>query len=120
MDYQIVTDSTGRSYKEVNGTAYHVETPDNIIKILEHSRINRHRLVFEWGDVKTGQGWGDRYNIRGHVGRSTGKFKIPILIQTRRSSGGSAILDHCIVKIADSKGGNVVYKHPDYKPAKVN
>jgi hypothetical protein len=120
MDYQIVTDSTGRSYKEVNGTAYHVETPDNIIKILEHSRVNRHRLLFDYGDTKTGQSWGEVNDIRGHIGRSTGTVKIPLLIHNSRSIGGGAILDHCIVKIADSKGGNVVYKHPDYKPAKVD
>jgi len=40
--------------------------------------------------------------------------KVPLLIANRRSLGGTAILDHCIVRIRSSAGGRVLYQHPDY------
>ncbi len=103
----------------VNGTAYHDETPKEIVKILEAARLARwenrgYRLHFHWGDTKTGRDWGDTYHVEGYVGRSTGTSKIPLLIWNSRSYGGPAILDDCIVKIATARGKRVLYEHPAY------
>jgi len=54
----------------------------------------------------------DEYDTIGTVGRSTGTNKIPLLIKTKRSFGGGAILDHCIVKIM--VGGRTVLQHPKF------
>lgn len=99
-------------YKVVNGTSYHTETPDAVIRILESSRAwTQARLILIYGDALTGKPWGpDATPNRGHVGRSTGTSKIPLLIRTRRSTGGEAILDHCIVEIRTSIGNKVLYK----------
>lgn len=104
-------------YKIVNGTFYKKDTPDEVIDILEDSRINKTRLIFDFGDIKTGQSWGEVDDIAGHVGRSTGNIKIPLLIKTSRSFGGGALLDNCIVKISLSKGKKVLYQHKNYKSA---
>lgn len=87
----------------VNGTTYHDETPKEVIDILERSRNTRLRLRIHYGDTETGCEWGDVE--RGHVGRSSGQIKIPLVIKTRNSLGGAGVLDHCIVLIAESKGG---------------
>jgi hypothetical protein len=100
--------------KIVNGTSYHENTNDKVIEILEDSRLNRIRLLLDYGDIETGKSWNEQYDILGHVGRSTGKTKIPILIHNSRSTGGGGILDHCIVKISRSKGKKVLYQHPNY------
>lgn len=98
------------AYKEVNGTSYHKETPDAVIIILEWSRETKTRITIDYGDIKTGKTWGEVYDIEGHVGRSTGEIKIPLLIKTSRSTGGGGILDHCIIGIYTAKGKKPLYK----------
>lgn len=118
MNKATITDSVGRTYQLVNGTAYNMATPQKVVDILEQSRQHRTRLILDYGDANTGQSWGEVNDIRGHIGRSTGNVKIPLLIKTARSMGGGGVLDHCIVKITASKGGAVLYEHPTYKVAK--
>lgn len=105
-------------YKVVNGTSYHNETSENVVNVLERCRMNNVRIVVDYGDVSTGQSWGERYDICGSIGRSMGIIKIPLLIKTKRSIGGGGILDHCIIRILSSQGKEVLYSHPNYKPAK--
>jgi hypothetical protein len=95
----------------VNGTTFKRETPTKVIAILEESRHTRKRLVLEYGNKETGEVWQDCTPMRGHVGRSTGTSKIPLLIRTSRSLGGEGILDHCIIQIRESKGGRILYDH---------
>lgn len=109
MEILKVKDSQGKEYQSINGTCYHVETPARVIEILEHSRQFKNRLRIHFGEPKTGKAWGD-IEI-GHVGRSTGTFKIPLMIHNARSMGGGALLDHCVVKIehANKRDGGIIY-----------
>ena len=100
------------TYKVVNETSYHSDTDDKVIQILEDSRINRKRIRIFYGDVETGRDWMEVYDTIGIIGRSCGDVKIPLLIKTKHSAGGGAILDNCIVKITVDK--QVVYQHPKY------
>ncbi len=100
-----------------SGTAYHQETPDEVVSILEGARDYGRRVRLYYGDTKTGQDWNEEFDTMGTVGRSTGNIKIPLLISNARSMGGGAILDHCIVKIATQQNDgkyHVVYTHPNY------
>ena len=108
-----------KSRKEVNGTSYRTGTPKKFIEVLENARTSfpKQRLILDWGDIKTGQSWGETNDLRGTIGRSTGTLKIPILIKTTRSMGGGAILENCIVKITDSKTKQILYIHKHYKAA---
>ena len=96
-------------YKLINGTAYHEQTSDEIVRVLEHVRAKGIRIVLDYGDVETGVSWGDTCDIAGRVSRSTGNIKIPILVHNRRSTGGGAVLDHCIIGIRESAGKRVLY-----------
>lgn len=99
-------------YKEVNGTSYHEETPEQIVSVLESCRTNNRRIRLFYGDTKSGLVWPEECDVIGTLGRSTGRYKVPLLLKTERSTGGGAILDHCIVGI---KFGNVyLYKHPSF------
>jgi hypothetical protein len=100
MDIQYSTDDR---YKIVNGTYYNRETPDGVISWLETSRERRQRIRIFYG--KDGRCWNEEYDTIGHVSRSMGTIKIPILIKSSVSTGGGAILDDCIVRI-DTKGSN--------------
>lgn len=104
------------TYKQMNGTSYHEETPDTLCRLLETLRESNARVRFHWGDTETGRDWGDQYDVAGRIGRSCGPVKIPILVHNSRSMGGTGILDHCIVRIqhANKRDGGDIYKHPEY------
>ena len=101
-------------YNVVNGTSYHIETPAAFVLVLERARQNRTRIHVSFGDATTGLDWLEEWDITGYVGRSMGPIKVPLLVANRRSTGGGAILDHCIVRIRLSAGGGILYQHPDY------
>lgn len=105
---------------EVDGTIYHSATSDRVIGLLEQSRAKREdfRLVLVLGDKTTGKVWEECTPMRGCVGRSTGMYKIPLLIRTRRSRGGEAIMDQHIIQIRMSVGGMILwdYRYPDLRP----
>jgi hypothetical protein len=96
-------------YQIVNGVSYHAETSAEVIRILEIVRKSKCRIVVDYGDVKTGESWGEVYDIAGRVGISTGPTKIPLLIHNKRSLGGGAMLDHCIIGIKTSIGKAPLY-----------
>lgn len=104
------------AYKIVEGTAYHLETPDPVVSVLSDYQEGRNqtdaRLEIALGDTVTGRSWG--YPESGYIGRSTGSVKIPLLIPNSRSTGGFAILDHCIVRICTARGKLTLYQHPLY------
>lgn len=100
-------------YKIVNGTAYHLQTDNSLVSALELCRAGRTRVEIRLGDDITGRDWMDD-RICGLIGRSTGQLKVPIILKTKRSTGGEAVLDHCIVKLIDMSNGAVLWCHPLY------
>lgn len=98
-----IAEIEGKQYKIKNGTYYHADTDDKVIQWLETSRERKQRIRIFYG--KDGKAWNEEFDIIGHVGRSTGAIKIPLLIHNSRSMGGGAILDDRIVRI-DTKGSN--------------
>lgn len=103
-------------YQVINGTSYHAETSQEVINALETARNNRLRIRIYYGDVKTGICWNEEHDIFGYVGRSSGEIKIPLLVSNSRSYGGCALLDHCILKIRESKGRRVLYQAANFQP----
>lgn len=103
----------GKEYREVNGTSYDPRTPQAVIDALEAARASHKRIRVFYGDAGTGFDWKEENDVQGYVGRSTGSIKIPLLIHSKRSTGGPGLLDHCIVKITIDK--RVVYQHPTYR-----
>lgn len=94
---------------------YRVETPDNIISILERCRKDRTRIKICLGDIETGRDWNETYDVTGYIGLSSGTDgKYPLLVHNMRSSGGGMLMSNCIVKIQESKGKRVLYQHPTY------
>ncbi len=108
-----------KTYKELNGTSYDARTPDEVIAVLENARQSRTRLHISLGETdndrgQLGRDWLEESFVIGFVGRSMGPIKVPLLVANRRSLGGGAILDHCIVRIRESAGGRVRWIHPQY------
>lgn len=72
------------------------------------------RIRIWYGDTDTGRAWQEEYDVLGYVGRSMGTQKVPLLIFSRRSIGGGAILTKNIVRIDWVKGSHALYKHPTF------
>lgn len=119
-EYKTVTMQYGAgnyiTYKVVNGTAYHMATPMAVVRELEFARLQSRRIRIFYGDAKTGRDWCEEHDIIGTIGQSTGKIKVPLLLKKVTSTGGGALLDHCIVKITENK--RVIYQHPNYNIGK--
>ena len=105
-------DGNAMDYKVYNGTAYHMETSNEIIGILDRVLNTKQRIRVFYGDINTGICWNDEFETMGYVKRSTGRIKIPLLIPKVNSFGGGGLLDHCIIRITQDK--KVLYSHPNF------
>lgn len=101
-----------KKYYVVDGTSFAEGTPVNVAKLLAEAIRKCSRVRVFYGDRKTGKDWHDVYDAVGRVGRSTGPIKIPLLIKTRRSIGGGAIMTDAIVRLQID--GRDVWKAPRY------
>lgn len=98
---------------EMCGFWVHPESKPEVMAILASLRTyGRHgaRVRLILGEPKTGRVWPEEYNTMGYIGRSIGEKKIPLLIANTRSTGGGAILTHCILGIIDTKTHRYLYK----------
>jgi hypothetical protein len=103
---------------EFNGFWFVENTPKKVMEIIS-GNYHKNRIRFFYGFTdekkdafKNGLCWNEEYYTIGTIGRSTGVKKIPLLLQTKNSSGGGGILTDCIVKITIDK--ETVYKHPNF------
>ena len=101
------------NYRQVNGIYYHLDTHDAVVKALESARSCRSRVRLYYGDTETGRDWLEENDVEGYIGNSVGPLKVPLLIHNRRSHGGGALLDQCIIKVRWTSGG-LLYQHPQY------
>jgi len=99
-------------YKSVGGMYFHAETSLAVCNALNAARQSGKRIRVWLGD-KLGKSWLDEHDVEGYVGRSGGRIKIPLLVSNSRSLGGGALLDHCIIKIKETRGA-VTYIHPKF------
>jgi len=96
-----------------NPVEFHEETPEEVKTILLNELHSNNRIRLFFGDNKTGQVWYEEYDIMGYIGKSTGTKPCLLLINNKNSTGGGAILTHCIVKI--TKNGRTLYQHKNYR-----
>lgn len=103
------------NYKLINGLNFNEQTPDKVCRILTSAAETRTRLKLTYGDTNTGRSWNEEHDTTGRIGVSTGTVKIPLLIHNKRSTGGGAILDQCIIKIIDMNTKKILYKNENYQ-----
>ena len=91
-------------------TNFHKDTPKPLHALIDSARLTRQRVRFWYGDTVTGQSWHEENDVTGFIGRSTGPNHTPLLLRTKHSASGPALLDHCIIRMDISK--KTVYSHP--------
>lgn len=95
-------------------TVFHPDTRPEVRMILERYRKSGRRIRIWYGDPILGIDWLEEVDVIGYVSRSMGPKRIPILL-TDGVMGGPAILDHCVVKLADADTRRVLWQHPLYR-----
>jgi hypothetical protein len=100
-------------YRNVEGTFLHAETPFEVVVSLRAAWHGKRKIRLFLGDPETGLDWNEESDVIGYLGRSMGPIKVPLLLKSRRSDGGPALFDHCIVKLTDA-AGNLFWQHPNY------
>lgn len=115
------TNHPGRGIVKVDkdGTSWSIRTPDELIEVLRAAHGKRTKLHISYGFTDqegkpTGKNWLEEYDCCGYIGRSTGSSKIPLLLETKRSTGGCALLDSSIVRVIRTRDGAVLWQHPSY------
>lgn len=101
-------------YRRYDGIYFHEQTPVEVVRALNAARQARTRIRLYYGDTETGRDWLEEHDVIGKLGQSLGPLRVPLLIPTCRSDGGPALLDHCIVKIKETRSGRICYQHPRY------
>jgi hypothetical protein len=101
-------------YRRYAGIYYHADTALEVVQTLNTARQARTRIRLYYGDTATGRDWLEEHDVEGTIGNSMGPLRVPLLIPTSRSHGGPALLDHCIVKIKETRSGRLLYLHPQY------
>lgn len=107
------------------GTCYNVNTPPELIAVLERCRKERTRIhVFtcykiteklpEFTDYNYGEAWCEDYGVLGYVGRSTGRVKIPLLVYSERSYGGGELITTHIGCVMNTKTHEVLWKYEHF------
>lgn len=95
--------------------AYHYATDTEVINALEKARKNKTRVRIYLGNTLTGECWNEEHDIFGYIGLSKGsEAYFPILVYNSNSFGSSSLLDHCIIKIKESKGCRVLYQNKNF------
>lgn len=106
--------STTYKIHPVSGTAYYINTPQEVVDTIERLMNTKQRIKLYYGD-ENGRDWVEENDMRGTIGRSTGNIKIPLLIPTKRSYGGGAILCDKIIKIKDVFSNRIEYIQKNYQ-----
>jgi len=89
-------------------------TPAEVQAVIQQAHANGDRIRVWYGDTETGRAWSEELDVMGVVGRSTGRLKVPLLLNNSRSTGGPSILTASIVRIDDTMARRTLYKHPSF------
>lgn len=106
--------SVGIYLKKENRLKVYKNVNKPLIDILLNAYNFNFRVRIWYGDSETGRSWNDMYDTMGIIRRSTGKIKIPILINNSRSLGGCDVLVGSIIRIDDIEEKRTLWKVPNF------
>ena len=89
-------------------------TDPKAARALDNCRRDGRKVRLVLGDTATGRCWLDEHDVVGHIGRSTGSLKVPLLIEPGED-GGAAILTDCLLRLIAWESGRDLYRHPAYR-----
>lgn len=136
MDMEIIKETLGNgnvmTYAKYNGTCYEKsiylakegkeeirDTAEDLILVLDRYLHSKKRVRFWYGDKETGRSWNEEYDVTGHIGRTTGDIKIPIVVHNARSCGGMGLLTGSIIRIDDIEDKRTLWQADNFHVEKM-
>lgn len=121
--YYVVKDGTyfsvGIYLKDKEKLEVYKQVDEKLMNILNYSRKYGFRIRVWYGDRETGRSYNEDYGVKGTVSRSTGRINIPLLISTKRSLGGGALLVGSIIRIDDIEERKTLWKVDNFHVEKM-
>lgn len=111
--YKAALQAWGRS-PLTRQTYFDPGTDSMAAKALEACRRDDRKVRLMLGDTATGRCWLEEHDVVGHIGRSMGALKVPLLIEPG-AHGGVAILTNCLLRIVEWDSGRDLYRHPAFR-----
>lgn len=90
---------------------YPEKMPEPVQKILADAHKYNMKLRIFYGDLKTGAAWPEEHDVMGTIGCSTGPQKVPLIIASSQTVGGSPVM-YPVVAICSHT--HWLYKHPTF------
>ena len=118
-DYFYIVNDTYYFFKREteNHTEVYENVNEKLINVLERYRKNNTRIRVWYG--AKGKVWLEEYDVTGRINRTSGRIKIPILVNNKRSFGGTELLVNCIIRIDDIEEKKTIYKLAGYDMPKL-
>lgn len=101
----------------IKQTWFEYGTDPKLKWVLEKARKNETRVRIFCGNPETGRDWLDEYDVMGTIGRSTGLFKVPLLIPVGEDCGSP--ISSNVLRVIDVATGHDLYRHPNYQEPKL-
>ena len=97
--------------RHTSGLYFPDTTPEPVKTALRYLVGTETRVRIFLGNVETGKTWSEEHDCVGRISRSMGPCKVPLLIHSRRSMGGSAIMCDSVLGIMSKGRGSVTWHY---------
>jgi len=104
-------------------TWYNTETDPKLVHALNAAYRNSRLVRIFLGNRETGLDWCEENNVTGFIGRSSGTFKVPLLLEAYRTGSasfesagyGDPINTTAVLRIVEVLSQKELYRHPKYR-----
>lgn len=105
----------GVEYIICGGLFYPKQAPSGVVTALDYARRSETRIQVFYGDPQTGKHWNEERETTGYVAPAKGARPLPILVFSKRTSGGPFVMCENVLKIVVNSGRRVLYEAPTWR-----
>lgn len=105
--------------KDENKLEVFSQVDEKLISVILQYRGSNERLRFWYGDRDTGKSWNEEFEVLGRIGRSSGTFKVPLVLNNSRSCYGGSLMFSPLVRIDEVSSHRTLWKVPNFHVEKL-
>lgn len=109
LDFEV-----GIYLKDKNVVEAYTQVDNCLMAVLSECYRQKRRIRVWYGDRKTGHSWYEDFETTGYIGKSCGKFNVPLIISNSRSFGGGALSVGSLIRVDDIKTHETLWKVPNF------
>jgi len=101
-------------------TFFDADTPLKVQQVLENARKRKIRCRIWLGDNATGLAWLEEHEVVGHIGRSQGPLRVPLMITREREISGGTISTASVIRVDFQGTVRPAYQHEQFHLPKLD